>query len=189
MITPVLFFKYMLSRYRLPDQGEGEEIIKIIHPAFFVLIIKIAGFLVLNLLPMVFFYLMLLTFPETLAGDVAWPLIILGASIYYLSMWMLFFLSFINYYLDVWIVTNHRIIDMEQNGLFARTVSEEKIEMVQDITSEVDGFFPTIFSYGNIYIQTAGKLERFHFEQVPHPEAIRDLIIKLADDNKKKEKQ
>jgi hypothetical protein len=175
----------MLSRYRLPDQGEGEEIIKIIHPSFFVLIIKISGFLVLNLLPMVFFYVILLVFPGLLTGELTWPLIILGVSIYYLFMWELFFLSFINYFLDVWIVTNHRIIDMEQNGLFARTVSEEKIEMVQDITSEVNGFFPTVFSYGNIYIQTAGKLERFHFEQVPHPETIRDLIIKLADDNKK----
>jgi hypothetical protein len=175
----------MLSRYRLPDQAEGEEIVKIIHPAFFVLIIKISGFLILNLLPMVFFYLSLISFPDMLNSELVWPLVILGTSIYYLFMWALFFLSFIDYYLDVWIITNRRIIDMEQNGLFSRTVSEEKIEMVQDITSEVKGFFPTVFSYGNVFIQTAGKLERFHFEQVPHPEAIRDLIIKLADDNKK----
>lgn len=176
----------MLSRYRLPDQAEAEEIVKIIHPSFFVLVIKIAGFLVLNLLPLVFFYLTLLNFPNLLAGDLTWPLIVLGTSAYYLFMWVLFFLSFIDYYLDVWIVTNRRIIDMEQNGLFARTVSEEKIEMVQDITSQVDGFFPTIFSYGDVFIQTAGKLERFHFEQVPHPETIRDLIIKLANDNKER---
>jgi hypothetical protein len=140
----------MLSRYRLPDQGEGEEIIKIIHPSFFVLIIKISGFLVLNLLPMVFFYVILLVFPGLLTGDLTWPLIILGVSIYYLFMWELFFLSFINYFLDVWIVTNHRIIDMEQNGLFARTVSEEKIEMVQDSKRFFpNGFFLWQYLYTN----------------------------------------
>lgn len=179
----------MLSKYRLPNQQEGEEIVKIIRRDMFILVKKVATFLLLNILPLVFFYLALLNFPTILVGELSWPLLILGASVYYLFMWLLFFFSFIDYYLDVWIVTNKRIIYIEQKGLFSRVISEQKLYSVQDITSETNGFFPTIFAYGDVLIQTAGEKERFHFQQVPNPDAIRDMIIKLAEKNKKEEKE
>ena len=47
--------------------------------------------------------------------------------------------------------------------------------------------FPTLLSYGNIFIQTAGEKERFDFEQVPHPDQIRDQIIKLAEIDREKQ--
>ncbi len=171
----------MLSKYRLPNQQEGEEIIKIIRRDFFILVKKIVLFLLLNLLPLIFFYLASLNFPTMLVGDISPPLLILGASIYYLFMWLLFFFSFVDYYLDVWIVTNKRIIDIEQRGLFSRVISEQKLYRVQDVTSETHGFFPTIFAYGSVLIQTAGEKERFHFKQIPDPDKVRDVIIKLAE--------
>ena len=175
----------MLSKYRLPAQQPGEEIVKIIRPALFILLKKVVTFLVLNILPLLLFFLAIINYPGLLTGQLSWPLLILGASVYYLSMWLLFFFSFIDYYLDTWIVTNRRIIDIELKGLFFHTVSEQELVKVQDITSEIKGFFPTIFSYGDVYMQTAGEVERFHFKQVPHPDVIRDMIIKLADENKK----
>ena len=178
----------MLSKYRLPNQQAGEEIVKIIRRDLFILVKKVATFLLLNILPLAFFSLALINFPNILNGQLSLPLIILGASVYYLFMWLFFFFSFIDYYLDVWIVTNKRIIDIEQRGLFSRVISEQKLYRVQDITSETNGFFPTIFAYGDVLIQTAGEKARFHFQQVPNPDAIRDMIIKLAEKNKKEEK-
>jgi membrane protein YdbS with pleckstrin-like domain len=177
----------MLSRYRLPNQEEGEKIIKIIRRDIFILIKKIFLFSLLSILPLIFLFLMVQNDLEILNGQVAWPLMILGISAYYLSMWLLFFFAFVDYYLDTWIVTNMRIISIEQKGLFSRVISEQKIYRVQDVTSETNGILPTIFAYGSVYIQTAGEQERFHFEEVPNPDAIRDLIIKLAEENKKEE--
>jgi hypothetical protein len=179
----------MLSKYRLPNQEPGEKVIKIIRRDLFILVKKIAFFLLLSIAPLAFFYLVIINNPEVLTGELSWPLIILGASAYYLFIWLFFFFSFVDYYLDVWIVTNRRIIDMEQNGLFSRTVSEQKLEKMQDVTSEVRGFFPTIFAYGNVYIQTAGEKERFHFRQIPNPDAVRDLLIKLEEENEENEKK
>lgn len=177
----------MLSRYRLPNQEKGEEVIKIFRRDIFILIKKIFLFASLCLLPLAFLYLMVGSNTEIFEGEILWPLTMLGISAYYLSIWLLFFFAFVDYYLDTWIVTNMRIISIEQKGLFSRTISEQKIFRVQDVTSETKGILPTIFAYGDVYIQTAGEQERFHFEEVPNPDAIRDLIIKLAEENKHEE--
>jgi len=178
----------MLSKYHLPNQQEGEKILKIVRRDFFILIKKVLSFLFLNILPLIFFYLVILNYPTVIVGELSLPLLILSTSAYYLFMWLLFFFSFINYYLDILIISNKRIIDIDQRGLFSRVISEQKIYRVQDVTSETNGFFPTIFAYGDVFIQTAGEKERFHFRQVPNPDAIRNMIIKLAEDNRKEEK-
>jgi uncharacterized membrane protein YdbT with pleckstrin-like domain len=109
----------------------------------------------------------------------------LGVSIYYLSIWLFFFTSFADYYLDLWTVTNDRIVSIDQQGLFARTISELDLYKIQDVTSETKGFFPSIFNYGNVYIQTAAEKERFLFKQVPNPNEIRQKVIELMEEDRK----
>ena len=147
---------------------------------------KIALFILLIVLPMIFSYLMLAVYPDLLHGTISYPLIVLSISAYYLFIWLFFFFTFIDYYLDVWIITNERIVDVRQEGFFARIISEQRLYRIQDVTSEVQGFFPTIFKYGNIYVQTAGSKQRFFFSEIPHPDRVRDEIIKLAERSKKK---
>jgi uncharacterized membrane protein YdbT with pleckstrin-like domain len=86
-------------------------------------------------------------------------------------------------YLDVWTLTNERIINREQKGLFNRVVSELELIRIQDITVEQKGFLATILGYGNVYIQTAGEMERFIFEQVPHPYKISKAIQNINEKN------
>lgn len=110
---------------------------------------------------------------------------ILITSVYYLSIWLIFFTSFVDYYLDIWIVSNKRIINIEQRALFSRVISEQRLNRVQDITSEVHGIIPTIFNYGDVHIQTAGSQQRFIFKQVHHPDRIRKIIIDLMQQKKR----
>jgi len=88
-------------------------------------------------------------------------------------------------YLDVWTVTTDRIINREQNALFNRVVSELDLKRVQDVTAEQKGFFPTIFYYGDVFIQSAGVKERFVFEQIPQPYKIAKIIQRLDERAKK----
>jgi len=106
-------------------------------------------------------------------------MIILGGSAYYLFIWLFFFSHWIDYYLDVWVVTNQRILNIEQEGLFSRTISELNIEMIQDVTSEMKGKLATILNFGNVYIQTAGEQRRFIFENIPEPRQVASKIIAL----------
>lgn len=85
-----------------------------------------------------------------------------------------------DYWLDVWIVTNERIINIEQHGLFKRLVSEVRLDQIQDITSETLGFMETFLTYGDVYIQTAANKERFQFKNVDNPDDVKVKISELV---------
>lgn len=108
-------------------------------------------------------------------------ILVMGASLYYLFIGLFFFHDWLDYYLDIWIVTDQRILNIEQNGLFHRVVSEHNITMVQDVTSEVRGRVATMLDYGDVHIQTAGEEQRFIFEQVPRPRDVVTTIIDTRD--------
>lgn len=111
----------------------------------------------------------------------------LGLSVYALSIWILFFTQFTDYYLDINIVTNDRIIDINQKGLFGRSVAELDLTRIQDVHSEVKGIIPTLLGYGLVEVQTAAAEENFRFEQVPDPHRIRQRILELAALDRKRE--
>ncbi len=175
----------MLSIYQLPNKLPHEKVLKVIRKDFFILLKKVSFFFLLIFLPLVFFYLMIATNATIMSQTIAYPLIVLMTSSYYLFIWLFFFFSFIDYYLDVWIITSERIIDIEQKGFFSRTISEHKLFRIQDVTSEVHGVFATILKFGDVHVQTAGTKQRFHFDDIPAPGSIRNLIIKLVQKKKK----
>lgn len=174
----------MLSIYRLPNKLPDEKVIKIFRRDIFILLTKIFYFICLAIFPLLFFFLLLKIKPDVLSGEISYPLIVLIASAYYLFTWCFFFFLFIDYYLDVGIITSERIIDIKQQGFFSRIISEQKLSQIQDVTSETHGIIPTLLKYGNVFVQSAGTQQRFSFFQIPNPDQIRDLIIKLSQSKK-----
>ncbi len=149
------------------------------HPIIF--FGNIILFAILAAIPYVLYQLFSTIYPLALNGPYGYPLVVLAVSVYYLSIWLFLFSEFIDFYLDVWIVTNDRIVNIIQQGLFARTISELDLYKVQDVTSEIKGALPTFFNYGNVYIQTAGEKERFIFKNVHRPHDIRKQIVDLIE--------
>ncbi|MFH1745337.1 MAG: PH domain-containing protein [bacterium] len=176
----------MLSNYRLPNQLPHEKVLKIVRKDFFILLKLIVSMIILAVLPLVFFYLILIASPEIFKGEVSYPIIVLSASAYYLFVWLFSFFSFIDYYLDVWIITDERIIDIEQRGFFSRVISEQKLSRIQDVTSETSGAIQTLLGYGDVFVQTAAERERFFFHEISCPDGVRDMIIKLVEENKRR---
>lgn len=170
--------------YKLPGKLPNEKIIKILRKDIFILLVKLILGAVLIGLPLLVGLIMLSLYPNLLQGEISYPFIALAVSGYGLFIWLFFFFSFIDYYLDIWIITDERIIDVKQEGFFSRTVSELKLFQIQDVTSELKGFFEFIFRYGDVYVQTAGEVQRFVFSQISNPEEVRDIIIKLAERKK-----
>lgn len=95
--------------------------------------------------------------------------------------WMVFMVVWTNYYLDVWIITDRRIIDIEQYGLFSRDMSEFRLDRIQDVTIEVKGILPTLLHFGNVHVQTAGEAKEFVIKAIPHPYKFRDALVKEHD--------
>lgn len=115
--------------------------------------------------------------------DIA-PFILVATAIYSLFVMIIVLSQFTDYYLDTWIVTTERVINIEQNGLFNRTVSELHLNEIQDVTSETEGFLATFLTFGNVYVQTAAEKERFNFKQIDNPDQVKETIVRLVQDDK-----
>ncbi len=153
------------------------------HPIF--LLWDIILFAILAAIPVGVALILQTISPALLTGPITMPIVAVLGSIYYLAIWLFVFSMVLDYYLDIWVVTNDRLIAVEQRGLFSRTVSEMDLWMIQDVTSEVNGIGATIFGYGKLSVQSAAEQARFHFENVHNPNIIRQHILDLADEDRK----
>jgi membrane protein YdbS with pleckstrin-like domain len=114
-----------------------------------------------------------------IAGD---PVPIVFVSTYLISLvglllWMHFFAVWTDHWLDAWVITNKRIIDIEQKGFFSRQVSSFPLERIQDVTYETNGVIATALHFGNVRIQTASISSDFIMRQVPHPDQVKEKIM------------
>ncbi len=94
-------------------------------------------------------------------------------------------IAFIDFYFDIQIVTDRRIVDVNQNRLFDRELAELNLEDVEDVSIKISGTLPTLFNYGDVIIQTAGERMNFHFQHVPRPREIASIISDLAEQVKR----
>ncbi|MEW6407858.1 MAG: PH domain-containing protein [Patescibacteria group bacterium] len=164
-----------------PGIEKDEKIILLVRRHFFAVILHIILSIVYFLIPPVVLFLAL-TFLITGFEELPYfSLIILGITIYYLIWWLLFFKDIFDWYLDAWIITDRRLLDVEQRGFFHHTVSELRLDKVQDVTVEIKGFFPSIFHFGNIYAQTAAAVQRFTLEDIPNPERVRNIVLEAQE--------
>lgn len=95
-------------------------------------------------------------------------------------LWIIFFVEWTDYRLDVWVITNQRIIDIDQRGLFNRDVATVRFESVVDIKADVSGLIGTFLHFGSLEIQTAGAVKEFTMRSVSHPETAKDVIYKVV---------
>ncbi|MBI4992885.1 MAG: PH domain-containing protein [Candidatus Magasanikbacteria bacterium] len=153
------------------------------HPLTFVPIFFV--FTILMLVPFVIYFLINNLFPQLLTGQLSYPVLTLFASIFYLSIYLFFYGQFIDFYLDLWIVTNDRIVDIEQHGLFSRSISELDLYNIQDVTVEVTGFFATMFKYGNLFVKTSSDNSQIIFHDISNPNEVRQALIELAEQDRK----
>lgn len=100
-------------------------------------------------------------------------------TFFLLGIWIYGFVIWFDYYLDIWIITSHRVVNVEQKGLFSRQVSELKFHQIQDVSTDVKGFFPTILNFGDITVQTAAEQSRFLFRSVGNPYDLKAKITQL----------
>lgn len=170
---------------KLFAQKGYEKIVYVVRRHWITFLPVIIFFLVLLAIPAGLYWLILNTLNVLLQNLVYYTTIILLASIYYLSVVLFFYTYFVTFHLDLWVVTNDRLLDVEQKTLFSRTVSEVDLYQIQDASSEVSGFFPSIFNYGNLSLQTAGPEPKFIFRNVSNPNKLREAILNLAAEDKK----
>ncbi len=134
---------------------------------------------VLSLIPNGSAYLGYVNYTEPIARG------LLG--LWLLVVWTSAWGVFTRYYLSQWVLTNERIVNVKQKRFFYREVSSLFLSRVQDVTSDVEGVLESVVNMGDIKVQSAGEEVQFVMRNIPHPDHLRDLILKYVPEEEKKE--
>jgi hypothetical protein len=94
----------------------------------------------------------LASIPYLIMPDTLWLLwVALGGFVLGI---LLFFYHWIGWYYSIFIVTNQRIQQTSQSGVFGKSVIDLSLSKVQNISYNVPGFSGELFGFGTIVIQT-----------------------------------
>ncbi len=161
----------------LVDLEPGEKILLEVRRHMFVLYTKVAFIAILFFAPMFLFGLMSAGINHYIGSGGS---VITGFlyAIWVLFLWILFFYYWTDYYLDVWVITNRRIFDIEQVGVFRRDVSVTRLEKVEDVTTSVRGVFATFLHFGDLHIHTAGSEIDFSIKNAANPMFVKETIMR-----------
>ncbi len=162
-----------------PGQLEHEQIFTVIHRHWFNILSHFIAIIFLTLGTLLFFFLAPMA-AQALTLSLSPALVSFIATTLLLFLWLYAFFIWIDYYFDVWVITEERILNVEQKGLFTRVISEVNLVRVQDVTTKVEGFIPTILGYGDIFVQTAGEEKNFHFRNIGNPDEHKDEIMRMV---------
>ncbi|MBN2015413.1 hypothetical protein JW766_01135 [Candidatus Dojkabacteria bacterium] len=112
-----------------------------------------------------------LTRGQVLSAIVMWYVLIITNA----------FMKFLDWYFNIYVITSERVIDFDFSPFAYHKISEAGLESIVDATQENIGFFPMLFNFGDVYVQTAGERREFDFLSVSKPAWVRDKIMDLRD--------
>jgi hypothetical protein len=169
---------------------EEEQIIIEQRRHFLILILELLPFIVAAISPIFILIFKNFFLNQIIENFISFNFhfIIFGLCFWWLLLWITAFIIFTNYYLDIFIVTNKRIIDIEQFSFFNRDIAEMPLASLVDIKSEVIGIINSLFDIGNLHIQSAGAEKEFIVKNIPHPDKILNLILQLYYENQNNNK-
>lgn len=131
------------------------------------------------IVPAVLFAAVYFTHPNFYQGIVR-NFLVLGLSVYYLIAITVAFIAWISFYYDIYIICQDTIIDVVQEGFWGRKVSQLTLLRVQDVSSNTQGFLPTIFGYGDVLVETAGEQsQNFLLKAISSPQEVAAKIMGL----------
>ncbi len=162
---------------------KDEIVLQTIRKHWFVIGIDLFSILLLMLFPL-FLILISGLIPEltTLTQTITLPVFLYGLAAWSLLSLMLGFMIWTHYYLDLWIITDRRIITIDQIHFFNRKVSSFRLERLQDIKVTINGIIPTFLNYGTLRAQTASAMENnFMSHGLPDPREIQATIQRATD--------
>lgn len=168
-----------------------EKVLKVVRKHWFVIVAELFSILIVALLP--FAGLFALSFlpdeikPFSLASFETLQVVLFAIAAWIFISFITGFMIWTNYYLDVWIITDRRIIYVDQRSFFNRNVSMFRLERLQDIEIKTVGILQTFLNYGSLSAQTAGHFEsNFKSSGLPDPRGLQATIQRAMDARLKK---
>jgi hypothetical protein len=83
----------------------------------------------------------------------------------------------VRWHWNAFIVTDMRVVDVDQRGFFERVVSEAPIDKIQDLSYSVRGVVGTLFNFGSVSLQTSGSTATVDLSHTRDPKELYHLIV------------
>ncbi len=165
---------------------ESEAVLKVVRKHWFIIVTELAATIFLIFIPILIFSFLFLI-PNTSAITsliLDYEAIFIFAALFWTLMISLSaFMIWTHYFLDLWIITDRRIITVDQVHFFNRKVSSFRLERLQDIKVTIKGIIPTFLNYGTLRAQTASAAEsNFVSVGLPDPRELQSTIQKAMDE-------
>jgi len=81
----------------------------------------------------------------------------------------------IGWYYTIYLVTDQRIVEIKQKGLWDRQVEEWQLDGISNVNYHIGGFQAVLFGYGDITVRTyIGNLE---MEKIHRPVEIHEKLL------------
>lgn len=129
------------------------------------------------------FYLIIWIIITIVVSMILW--LSLFFTMFMIVFWMFFsmflYIEWLNHELDLFLVTNNRIIWVEQISFLNRTVSECNLWQVQEVNSKTSWLFANLFNYGTLLIQTAWNNTTLKMDFAPDSMQEARKILNVVD--------
>ncbi|MFZ2500468.1 MAG: PH domain-containing protein [Minisyncoccia bacterium] len=161
----------------------GEHVVLEVRKHWLVFLSELLPFAIMALVPFAIPKFLILAPPLAKYAsqfDTTTPLVRVILGVWMLVVWTVAWGTFTKYFLNAWILTNQRITTIKQRNFFFREVSSLLLPRVQDVTTNVSGILSSLLDIGNIKVQSAGSDVEFTMRGIPHPEQMRDIILKYV---------
>ena len=89
---------------------------------------------------------------------------------------LVLFYQWISWYFSIFIVSDQRLIQITQSGLFKRTVVDVGLDKILSINYQVKGLQATLLGFGTIQVQTF--LGDLNMDKIHKPQKIQEKMIK-----------
>ncbi|MFA6028116.1 MAG: PH domain-containing protein [Patescibacteria group bacterium] len=172
------------AKAEFPGQFPDEKVIFLVRRHWSVIFKFVCRLIIAHFVPiavfLILYYLLEWEIPTEGPMYVAMVMVV---STYYLGIWLLYIHEYVDYHLDIWVLTNKRVVSIEQEGLFKRTTAELTLNKIQDVSSEIRGKVQTFLNFGNVYVKTASDNQRFVFEEVAKPQEVARIVANAVEKN------
>lgn len=143
---------------------QGEQLLMMLHRHWIVFVFKLTYIFGLLITTGILFF-MKWTLVSIFGSALFWG----GISLYWMFFLTFILISWINDELDLFLITDQRIIGIEQVWALSRRVTECGLNRVQEVNAEVTGILQTVLGFGHVHIHTASEHSDMIVSFAPEP--------------------
>lgn len=154
----------MIKQENISLLREWEAVIMTLHRHWIILVFHFMYIFILVITTII-----LIAYRESIMLFTGGALFWWSMSLFWIVGLTFIFLDWLSDELDLFIVTDNRIIGIDQISALARSVSECPLDRVQEVNAHTAGIWQTIFWFGDVHIRTASETSNMVIRYAPNP--------------------